>query len=190
VDPIATLDFGMNELRRQVAALPDAQLETVSNCDPWTVRQLASHALNNQMLWGGLVTGEPTVSVEETMGGVPHDGDLEEYADAVADRSLKMWRTEGVMDDVHATPFGELPGSVVINFPTIDAVCHAWDLATSVGQPLEFPPEMIPAISAVVAATCTDAAREHGLIKDVAPTPPDATDTERLMAQAGRTPRR
>jgi uncharacterized protein (TIGR03086 family) len=186
VDQVATLDFAVHELQRQVTALADTQMETVSNCDPWTVRQLASHALNNQMLWGGLVTGEHTVTVEETMGAVPYDGDLTEYADEVANRSLKMWRTDGVLDSIHATPFGELPGTVVVNFPTIDALCHAWDLSASVGKPLEFPSEMIPAISEVVAATCTDAVRETGLIQGVAPTAADATDTERLMAQAGR----
>lgn len=183
---MATLEFGVNELRKQVAALRDTQMDVVSNCDPWTVRQLASHALNNQLLWSGLVTGKETVSFEETMGAVPHEGDLAQYADEAAQRSLGMWRTDGVLEQVHATPFGQLPGSVVINFPTIDAVCHAWDLAASIGQPIEFPPEMIPAISEVVAATCTDAVRETGLIQAVAPTQPDATDTERLMAQAGR----
>jgi len=91
-----------------------------------------------------------------------------------------------VLEAIHVTPLGELPGTVVINFATIDAVCHAWDLAASVGHPIEFEAEMIPTISVVVAATCTDAAREHGLIKPVAPTPADATATERLMATAGR----
>jgi len=46
---------------------------------------------------------------------------------------------------------------------------------------------MIPTISLVVAATCTDAARDHDLIKAVPPTPADATETEQLMALAGRT---
>jgi hypothetical protein len=84
---------------------------------------------------------------------------------------------------VHATPFGDLPGSVVNNFPTIDALCHAWDLAASLGRPLEFPPESIPAVTAVVEATCTDAVRALGLIKDRAPIVPDASDTDRLMAR-------
>jgi hypothetical protein len=75
---------------------------------------------------------------------------------------------------------------VVINFATVDAVCHAWDLSASLDRPIEFPLEWVPAITAVVAATCNDAAREHGLIKDVVPVGPDAGDTERLMAQAGR----
>jgi hypothetical protein len=95
-----------------VAALDDSELDIVTNCAPWTVRQLASNALNNQLLWPGLVRGEETVTVEETMGAVAYDGDLGSYADEVAERSLAIWPTPGVLTVLHATPFGELPGSV------------------------------------------------------------------------------
>jgi uncharacterized protein (TIGR03086 family) len=183
---MATLEFATAELHREVAALGDAELEIVTNCEPWTARRLASHALNNQLLWGGLVTGEKIVTVEDTMGAIAYDGDLAAYADEVTERSLAMWKTPGVLTALHVTPFGELPGSVVITFPTIDALCHAWDLSASLGRPLEFPPQSIPAISALVEATCTDAVRALGLIKDVAPIAPDASDTDRLMARAGR----
>ena len=54
------------------------------------------------------------------------------------------------------------------------------------GDAIEFAPEEMAAISAVVAATCTDAARDHGLIQPVTAVPDDATETERLMAAAGR----
>ena len=186
MDQLATLEFAIGELRRMVTALDDSELGTLTNCEPWTVGRLASHALNNQLLWAGLVTGEATVTFEDTMGAVPYDGDLATYADEVAERSLKIWKIPGALTDVHATPFGDLPGSVVINFPTIDALCHAWDLSASLGRPLEFPPEWIPAVTAVVDATCTDPVRELGLIKDVAPVAPGAGDTDRLMARAGR----
>lgn len=120
------------------------------------------------------------------MGAVAYDGALGTYADEVTERSLAMWATPGVLTAVHATPFGDLPGSVVINFPTIDALCHAWDLSASLSRPLEFPPESISAIEAVVDATCTDAVRALGLIKDVADVEPGASATDHLMAQAGR----
>jgi len=183
---LATLEFAIDQLRREVHALDAAEMDTVTNCDPWTVRRLASHALNNQLLWAGLVTGQETVTFEDTMGAVPYDGNLDSYADEVGDRAIDMWNTPGVLTAVHATPFGELPGSVVVNFPTIDALAHAWDLSASLGRAIEFPPEWIPAIAAVVTATCTDAARDHGLIKPVAAIEPNSSDTERLMAQAGR----
>jgi uncharacterized protein (TIGR03086 family) len=186
MDQRETLEFAIGGLRREIATLDDSDLDIVTNCEPWTVRRLASHALNNQLLWAGLVTGQQLVTFEDTMGAVAYEGDLATYADMVAERSLAMWATPGVLEAVHATPFGELPGSVVINFPTIDALCHAWDLSASLGRPLEWPPEAIPAVTAVVEATCTDAVRATGLIKAVVPLPRDASDTDRLMAEAGR----
>ena len=78
----------------------------------------------------------------------------------------------------------------MIDFAIIDAVAHAWDLSTSVGRPLEFEPAEIAVLSEVVEATCTDAAREHGVIKPASELPADATDTERLMSAAGRAIRR
>jgi hypothetical protein len=102
MDQMATLEFAIGELHREVAALEDSQLDIVTNCEPWMVSRLASHALNNQLLWAGLV------------------------------------------------------------------------------------PQSIPTLTALVDATCTDDVRTLGLIKDVAPIGPDASDTDRLMAQAGR----
>src|SRR2546430_8253131 len=184
---LAMLEYALDELRGVVAALDGAQMDTVSNCAPWTVRQLASHALNNQLLWAGMVTGEELVSAEVTMGAIAYGGDLARFAADVASRALALWRTEGVLSQTHKTPLGELPRSIVINFPTIDPLAPSWDLSASVGHAIEFAPDQIPAISAIVDATCTDAAREHGLIQPVTETPTDATHTERLMALAGRT---
>ena len=63
MDQLATLEFAMGELRRNVTALDDSEMDTVTNCPPWTIRRLASHALNNQLLWAGLATGQETVSL-------------------------------------------------------------------------------------------------------------------------------
>jgi len=81
----------------------------------------------------------------------------------------------------------KLPGAVVVDFAVIDAAAHAWDLSSSVGRAIEFPLEWIPAMTDVVALTCNDQAIEIGLIKPPTEPPADATDTERLMALAGRT---
>jgi uncharacterized protein (TIGR03086 family) len=190
MDPLATLEYAVEELRRTVTSLDDSQMETVTNCEPWTVRRLASHALNNQLLWAGLVTGQHLVSVEDTMGAAPIDGDLAPIADDIAARAIAMWNTEGVLEAVHATPFGELPGSVVVTFATIDALAHAWDLSSSLGRAIEFEARAVPTISAIVDAVCTDDVRAMGVIKAATEPPHDATDTERMMATAGRTIRR
>jgi uncharacterized protein (TIGR03086 family) len=190
MDEMTTLRYAVAELRRVVDGLDEAQMDVVTNCAPWTVRQLASHALNNQLVWAGMATGQELVSFADTMNAVPHDGDLSELAGDVAEQAMEAWSGDGVLQAMLTTPFGELPGSVVITFPTIDAIAHAWDLAASIGQPIEFDAQAMPSISAVVAATCNDAARDHGLIKAATQPPADATETERLMALAGRTIKR
>jgi uncharacterized protein (TIGR03086 family) len=184
---IATLEFALDQLTAVVASLDSSQMDTATNCEPWTVRQLVSHAVNNQLLWAGMVTGEEIVSVEDTMSALPYEGDLAPVAQDAAARTLVIWGSEGVLGSTHATPFGDLPGSMVINFPTVDALVHSWDLSASVGDAIEFAPAMIPTVSAVVDVTCTDGARAAGLILPATEPPADATDTERLMAAAGRT---
>ena len=154
-------------LRRVVGALDDSQMDVVTNCEPWTVRRLASHALNNQLLWAGLVTGEQTVSPEDTMGAVAYDGDLA----AVRRRgrptaALAMWRTDGVLDADARHPVRRAArlGRDQLRHHRRRWPTRGTSRRASVA-PIEFDAEEIPAISAVVAATCTDAAREHGLIK-------------------------
>ncbi|MGZ4596170.1 MAG: TIGR03086 family metal-binding protein [Actinomycetes bacterium] len=182
-----TLDYALGQLRQVVGTLDDSVMDGPTNCAPWSVRRLASHALNNQLVWAGLVTGQQLVARADAMAAVPIPGDLEPVAADVTGRVMALWRREGVLDATHETPFGALPGTVVIDFAIIDAAAHAWDLSASLGQPVEFDPSEIPVLAEVVDVTCTDAAREHDLIKAATQPPVDATDTERLMAAAGRT---
>src|SRR4051812_7277655 len=111
MDQLETLEYALRELRDVVVKLDDAEMDTITNCQPWTVRQLASHALNNQLVWAGMVTGQELASFEDAMGGVPIKGDLAPVADDVLDRAMVLWRSDGVLGAAHATPFGELPGS-------------------------------------------------------------------------------
>ncbi len=186
-DDLALLTDAEHELNRVISAIDDIELDIVTNCPPWTVRRLASHAVKNQLFWAGRVTGQDLMALKESMAAVPYDGDLAPIADEVLEQALRLWHTDGVMTSQHATPFGELPGAVVINFALIDAAAHAWDLSASLGRAVEFPSTWIPRMTGVVEVTCTEHAVELGLIKPPTDPPADATDTERLMAAAGRT---
>jgi uncharacterized protein (TIGR03086 family) len=190
MDHLMLLERAEDQLVRVIDELHEAEMDVVTNCPPWTVRRLASHVLKNQLFWAGSVTGQQLMTLEESMGAVPYDGDLAPIAVEVAGQVLGLWRTDGVMTTQHETPFGVLPGTVVVDFAIIDAAAHAWDLSASVGRAIDFPAETIPAMADVVALTCTDLTIELGLVKPPTEPPADATDTERLMAAAGRTIRR
>ena len=187
MDDLTLLSQAEYELGRVVAELAAGDMDVVSNCPPWTVRRLASHALKNQLFWAGLVTGQHLMPQDEAMAAVPYEGDLAPIAAEVTARVVELWHTDGVMTSSHVTPFGELPGAVVIDFALIDAAAHAWDVSASVGRAIEFPPDWIPRMTGVVELTCTEHTVEIGLVKPPTTPPGDATDTQRLMAAAGRT---
>jgi uncharacterized protein (TIGR03086 family) len=187
MDHLTLLEYAEGELNRVITGLDEAEMDLVTNCPPWTVRDLASHVVKNQLFWAGTVTGQQLMALDESMAAVPYEGDLGPIAAEATALALDLWRTDGVMTAQHDTPFGVLPGAVVVDFAVIDAAAHAWDLSASLGRAIEFSPETIPALTDVVALTCNDQAVELGLIKPPTEPPRDATDTERLMAAAGRT---
>jgi uncharacterized protein (TIGR03086 family) len=187
MDHLTLLAYAEDELNGVIARLDESEMELLTNCPPWTVRRLASHTLKNQLFWAGCVTSQQLMTLEESMSAVPYEGGLAPIAAEVTALALRLWRSEGVMTAQHDTPFGVLPGAIVVDFAVIDAAAHAWDLSASVGRAIEFPPEWIPAMAEVVALTCNEQAIELGLIKPPTELPVDATDTERLMAGAGRT---
>jgi uncharacterized protein (TIGR03086 family) len=186
MDHLTLLDYAEGQLVQVIHGIDAADLEVVTNCPPWTVRRLASHSLKNQLFWAGRVTGQQLMTLEESMGAVPYDGDLAPIATEVATRVLELWRSNDVLTEQHDTPFGVLPGAVVLDFAIIDAAAHAWDLSASLGSAIEFAPETISAMTDVVALACTDHTVELGLVKPPTEPPANATDTERLMAAAGR----
>ncbi len=187
MDHLMLLESAESQLIQVIHRLDEAEMDVVTNCPPWTVRHLASHALKNQLFWAGLVTGQDLMAQDEAMAAVPYQGELAPIAAEVTARVTELWQAEGVLDAHHATPFGELPGAVVVNFALVDAAAHAWDLSASLGRAIEFPSEWIPGMTGVVELTCTEHTVELGLVKPPTEPPADATETQRLMAAAGRT---
>lgn len=186
MDQLETLQVALEQLRSVVAGLDESQMESPTNCEPWTARQMASHAVNSQLLWVGFLSGTEIVSVEDTMSAKPYEGDLLPLTDDAIAQAQAAWGADGTLSKVHATPFGELPGAAVINFPTIDAMGHAWDLANATGTTIEIPDEAIAGFTSVIENACTDGSRSMRLFGEPADVPDDATATERLMAATGR----
>ncbi len=187
MDHLMLLEQAEDQLNRVIHRIDEAEMGVITNCPPWTVRRLASHALKNQLFWAGTVTGQQLMAQEESMGAVAYPGDLAPIASEVTARVVALWSGEGAITAQHQTPLGLLPGAVVLDFAIIDAAAHAWDLSASLGRAIDFPAETIPAMRDVVALTCTNHAVELGLIKPPTDPPADSTDTEQLLAAAGRT---
>ena len=97
MDDLTLLTQAEHEMSRVIGELADAELDVDSNCPPWTVRRLASHAIKNQLFWAGLVTGHDLMPQDEAMTAVPYEGDLAPIAAEAAARVVELWHTDGVM---------------------------------------------------------------------------------------------
>jgi len=63
-------------------------MDTETCCEPWTIPQLASHALNSQLLLAAILTGQDLVPTQDTVSTVAYDGDLVPISDDAATRAL------------------------------------------------------------------------------------------------------
>lgn len=187
MDHLALLTYSEELLGQVVGEIAADEMDLGTNCPPWTTRQLASHALKNQLFWAGTVVDEDLMALDEAMAAVPYEGNLGPIASEVTRLAVQLWHRDGIMTAEHTTPFGVLPGAVVVNFAIVDAAAHAWDISASLGRPIDFSRDAVAALTDVFVLTCTEHTVELGLVKP--PTVPrdSATDTERLLASAGRT---
>ena len=188
MDQLALLTYSEDLLDRVVRGLADDEMEVDSNCPPWTIRHLASHALKNQLFWAGSVVGEDLMPLEESMAAVPYEGDLGEIS-ARRDRAgggAVAPRRGHDCGTPHAVRRPARSGGRQLRHRRRCRPCLG-----RVGKPRprdRVHPRDGPArLTDVFALTCNDHTVELGLIKPPTEPPADATDTERLLASAGRT---
>lgn len=154
---------------------PD-QLALPTPCGQWNVAQLVGHVIDGNRR----ISGEDPIVVDTLPAMV------EAHAASAAAAQVVL-AAPGALTQPFPTPFGELPGSVMVNLRTADALTHAWDLAHATGQPEDVDPEVAQAMLAFSQARLTPALRGPGLpFGDERPCDPAAPAATRLAAFLGR----
>jgi uncharacterized protein (TIGR03086 family) len=158
-------------------------------CVDWNTRALLNHVVGTLALGAGLLSdSEPTVRMAP--GRLPD-------ADLVGDDPLEVYRVgvDGLLAAAggdaltrsHATPLGDMPGSVLGGFTTLDIAVHGWDLAKATGQPAELDDDLADEVLAFALQTITDTTRASRIGPEVT-VGPEASATDRLVAFLGRRP--
>ena len=175
----------LDHARRAMAGVGADQWEQLSNCDPWTVRELVNHVVTGNYWAAELGSG---LTIEEV--GDRLDGDvlgtdpLRSYDDSAL-VAAAVFRAPGAMDRPCAVSYGPVPGSVYCGHRFIDVLVHGWDVATSTGQDTRLDVELVEACLAVIEPQM-DVLTASGAFGTRVDVPDDAGPQARLLGLLGR----
>jgi uncharacterized protein (TIGR03086 family) len=90
---------------------------------------------------------------------------------------------------MHRTPLGEMPGPALAGFTALDVFVHGWDLASAIGEPVDFDDRLAEQLLEFSrSAISTEAGTRAPRIGPEVPVPDDATAMARLLGYLGRRP--
>ena len=182
-------------LRRAV----DATAELVSHIGPgrWTAATPCEE-MDVGALVAHLVSGlegfarVPTTS-DWASEAPPEDRQLEvDEAAAAYERAGELmaaaWSAPGVVDRSYQMPWGETPGSALVEFMVIEQVVHGWDLGRAVGRPARYDDELVEHTLELAHRHDDPMIRVPGMFGPAVEISPDAPTVDRLAAFLGRDP--
>jgi uncharacterized protein (TIGR03086 family) len=114
-------------------------------CTGWSVRDLLSHVVGGNRVFTGLLRGEPFPTPEQ----MQQLRDTDQLGDdpvaayhAVGGVLQDAFSQPGVMERQCASPFGEMPGIVLLHIRVTELLVHGWDIAEATGQPAALPEDL------------------------------------------------
>jgi uncharacterized protein (TIGR03086 family) len=186
---LTTMQRACASTDRIVEGVTPEHYDLATPCAAWDTWALLNHVLGTLALGAGLLGDtEPTVNM--VPGGLPD-------IDMVGGDPVKAYRVgvDGLLAAAgadaltrsHATPLGDMPGSVLGGFTTLDIAVHGWDLAKASGQQADLGDDLADEVLAFAQQTITDTTRAPRIGPEVAAAP-GASATDRLVAFLGRRP--
>src|SRR3712207_5144055 len=128
-----------------VAVITPDQLDNPTPCQGWLLRDLLAHILGQYHGFALAASGRPT-SLEDFRPRPVRVEDLVASYTAAADRVSAAFAEPGVLERKFFLPEirdgGSFPATAAIGFHLVDEVVHAWDLARSIGVPVDFDAEV------------------------------------------------
>jgi len=132
MDPLVAHQRAQDTFAHVLVNVTSDQLSSPTPCSEWDVKALIDH----------VIAGNQRV-VERAGGHVaPLPEDLDAAHRASATTAQETFAGPQALTRTYTLPIGEIPGTAFIELRTSDLFVHAWDLATSTGQPIDLDPEL------------------------------------------------
>ncbi|WP_066932574.1 TIGR03086 family metal-binding protein, partial [Streptomyces sp. NBRC 110611] len=160
-----------------VAAVRTEDLGLPTPCAGWTVRQLLSHMVWENLMATSIAEGDPRG--DHT---ADHLGDDHRAAFADSSRAaLAAFTGSGMLRRTYG-PY-EAPGALIVQQVVVELLAHGWDLASAMGAPTGLAPEVAEETLAAARRIYGGAPRtEGGSFAPERPAPPGASAADRLAA--------
>jgi uncharacterized protein (TIGR03086 family) len=179
-----------------VSAVTTDDLSKPTPCAGWNLADLLAHMTVQHRGFAAAVRGKGAdltmwqpATVADAVAADPA-GAYSAAADAVIDAFAGAEVLDAMFALPELAPDATIPGSLAIGFHLVDYVVHTWDVARSVGHPVELPTDVVAAALPIAFAvpdgefrTITDA-----VFGPAVQSTDSVDDLDRILAYLGRSP--
>ncbi|GAA3817802.1 TIGR03086 family metal-binding protein [Streptomyces coacervatus] len=141
IDPRPLYTRATEQMAALIKTVRPEQLTGRTPCTEYDVRTLLSHIVGGTLRIAVVGEGGDGLAVRPFADDVADD-DWTAVYDEVRTRVLKAWESDARMEAPVRVPWGEVPGRAALSGYVMELVTHTWDLAESLGRPLELDPEL------------------------------------------------
>jgi uncharacterized protein (TIGR03086 family) len=187
-----TFDFGPQALvvARLAAGVTDAQLDGVTPCPKYAVRNLLGHLTGLAVAFrdAGRKDLGPTTDTSPTAAVPDIEPGWREALPKALDELADAWRDPAAWTGTTRAGGVTLPAEVAAAVAADELVVHGWDLARATGQ--EYTPDAtaLQVTQRFLAGVADDPTRGGGIFGPVVPVPDDAPILDRVIGLSGRDP--
>ncbi|WNV91656.1 TIGR03086 family metal-binding protein [Umezawaea sp. Da 62-37] len=163
-----------------IEGLTEEELNMATPCVEWTVRELIQHQVDSTLSFTAGARGMAAGEVRP-LGGDP----LGVYRSTV-EEAWSTFDSPGLLDrEVEFPGYGPQKGRVLVAAHFVDNLVHAWDLARALGREYEVEANLAEAALRIAEKYPTGIAAFAPPVEVGS----DASVTDRLVGQLGRSPR-
>lgn len=162
------------------------QLDNVTPCSEWKVRDLLNHVIGGGHMFASGLRGESFVAGDAPPDFVGNDHRAA-FRASIAGFSAALATTDD-LDKPVSLPFGTLPAVAALQLAAGDLLVHGWDLAQATGQPFDPPADFVEASYEFFKLAVNDDLRAAGLFGPAVDVADGASALGKLLAHSGRQP--
>jgi len=173
------------EFDTRVRQIGDHQWQAATPDEDWSVRDLVSHLVGEDLWAPPLLAGSTIAEVGDRFEGDVLGSEPKAAWTAASAAAVRAVEADGAMDRIVHLSFGDFPGSEYTLQLFADHLIHAWDLARALGADEHLDEELVASCATWFKAV-EEAYRGAGAIAAPPPVPGHADAQTVLLARFGR----